>query len=236
MKSPFSRLKEAKLIYQKEDEQDLKNEKSRWSKVVIDIETSGFDYQKNIIVEIGMVHMEGFEITERTYSQKFNNQGFRFSSEVENLLGYKASTLKNEPYLITKWKEIINFIGNRHIVIHNSRFDIVFLQDFCRRNKLPLIKNPIICTMELVRIHLSYQKSGLSSVAEHFGIADIRPISPITKNPIHSALWDALLLAKCYKHIITSNRKLKSMTELKDEYISKYNFSSPYQVEDNTNN
>ena len=173
-------------------------------KIFLDLETTGLDFDRNKIIEVGMVEWSDSGPTGREYFKRFNNEGVSFESvEIQNeVLGYSIDILKNAPYIKDHIVEIVEFIGDSEIIIHNSSFDITFLSQVLLENNLPTLSNKITDTILIAREFLPTMKSSLTYLANYFNIYD--------KRKFHNALDDAKLLSNVYKYLIQKSKKKRT--------------------------
>ena len=115
--------------------------------VAIDIETTGLDPQRDAIIEIAAVRMNGSRV-EAEWS-KLINPGRPVPREITHLTGITDDMLRGAPPLQAVIQEFADFVGNDPVVGHNVRFDLSFLQ------KHKILKfNKVIDTYELAAIAL----------------------------------------------------------------------------------
>jgi predicted DnaQ family exonuclease/DinG family helicase len=131
--------------------------------VAVDLETTGLDFKKETIIEIGLIHFEKGKIKKR-FSKTVNPRK-TVSDNVLILTGIKQEELFSSPPLEEIIPKIKKFIGNKPLVGHNVDFDISFLE-----KSFP-IKNITYDTFNLSRIYLPFISShSLSSIVEYFEI------------------------------------------------------------------
>ena len=171
-------------------------------KVILDLETTGLDYQFNKIVEVGMLEMIDDVPTGSTWFMKFNSEGVEFEKETEQILGYTHKDIENEPYIRDHIHEIRDYIGDSTVVIHNSSFDIQYINGALEEVGLQKLKNPLIDTIVLARGYLKPTKASLDFVAEHFMVQNNR-------GKYHNALEDCKLLASLYPFIVNTESARK---------------------------
>ena len=144
--------------------------------VVLDIETTGLNAERDAIIEIGAVKFSGAEILE-SWSSLVNPRR-ELSRKIQHLTGINQAELDSAPSLFELTKPLVTFIGSHALVGHNVAFDIKFLN----RQGL-LIGHPALDTFEMASILLpEAPRYSLGLLAEMLGIA------PETQ---HRALADA---------------------------------------------
>lgn len=101
-------------------------EKKMSTYIALDIETTGFDPEKDQIIEIGIIKFNENEIID-TY-ETLINPGREIPPFISHMTGIKDEYLTDAPTLEQIKDELVKFIGNYPIVGHNINFDITFLK------------------------------------------------------------------------------------------------------------
>ena len=95
--------------------------------IVLDTETTGFEPNEgDRIVEIGAVELFNHLPTGRTYHQYINPKR-NMPEAAFNVHGLSEEFLSDKPVFKDIVQEFIDFIKNSKLVIHNSSFDMKFL-------------------------------------------------------------------------------------------------------------
>ena len=102
--------------------------------VAFDLETTGLSSQKDEIIEIGAVRMQGGKELERF--QTFVNPGRRLEQKIVELTGITDAMLADAPSIETVLPEFLEFVGDRVLVAHNADFDTGFIREACRKQGL----------------------------------------------------------------------------------------------------
>ena len=103
--------------------------------VAFDLETTGLSSQKDEIIEIGAVRMQGGKEMDRF--QTFVNPGRRLEQKIVELTGITDAMLADAPSIETVLPEFLEFVGDRVLVAHNADFDTGFIREACRKQGLP---------------------------------------------------------------------------------------------------
>lgn len=134
--------------------------------IVLDIETTGLDPQKDRIIEIGMLKVEGDKIVDQF--KKFiaiHQEVPEFIVQLTKITtSYLNENGEDELYVL---QQAIQFIGNHPIICHNTKFDLTFLQETAKRHQIIFPEVKRIDTLEIARkkmIGLTNYK--LSTIAE----------------------------------------------------------------------
>ncbi|KRQ86986.1 DNA polymerase III PolC-type [Caloramator mitchellensis] len=136
--------------------------------VVFDIETTGFNPNKEEITEIGAVKIKNFKIIDKFSA--LINPGKKLPDEIVKLTGITDEMLKDQPTIDVVLPMFLEFIGKSPVVAHNAKFDTSFIKEKARKLNLKF-ENTIIDTLTLSRWLLrDLKKHKLNIIAEHLGI------------------------------------------------------------------
>ncbi len=149
--------------------------------VVLDLETTGFDFKKNEIIEIGATRfVDGKFTDELSIFVKPQKKVPKFIKQLTNITDEQLNSGDSLP---TALKKLIDFVKDDIIVCHNVSFDIGFLNQKMEDQGFPKIQNDNLDTLDLSRIYLPFiLNHKLGTVAEYFGI-DL--------SNAHRAIYDA---------------------------------------------
>ncbi|MDP8238747.1 MAG: helicase C-terminal domain-containing protein [Candidatus Hatepunaea meridiana] len=95
--------------------------------VAIDIETTGLDSKKDVIIELGAVRFKEGKATDRF--SEFVNPLRRLPSFITELTGINDRDLRDAHPLIDLADNFISFVGDSQIVGHHISFDLGFLEE-----------------------------------------------------------------------------------------------------------
>lgn len=160
--------------------------------VVVDLETSGLDKNRDYIIEVGAVKIENGKITDR-FSSLVNTPQMEFlPKEVAKLTGITFEQLKTAPSVGEVLRQLYNFSKGCILVAHNLPFDYAFLRNwgFWCGISFDEFENGAIDTVEFGKQILGgkVENYKLSTLAEYFG----------TESAHHRALDDAEATAKIF--------------------------------------
>jgi DNA polymerase-3 subunit epsilon len=163
--------------------------------IVLDTETTGLDpYQGHRIVEIGCVELINRIPTGATYHVYINPER-DMPAEAEAVHGLTLQFLSDKPLFAEVVEDLIGFLGDAKLVIHNAGFDLAFLNaEFERCKKAALLRERAIDTLTLARRRHPGGPNKLDDLCVRYGIDNSRR----TK---HGALLDAELLAEVYAEL-----------------------------------
>lgn len=112
---------------------------------VIDIETTGLSWQKDKIIEIGILKVRNKEIVER-YCQLINPQQ-NISPFITQLTGIDNQMVEDMPVLSSVQDDILQFLGHDPIIGHNTAFDLNFIANHFQIN----LSNEYMDTVQFCR-------------------------------------------------------------------------------------
>ncbi len=163
--------------------------------IVLDTETTGLDpLAGHRVVEVGCIELVNTVATGRTL-QLYLNPEMPMPTGAQEIHGLTDEFLADKPLFADKVEELLEFIGDAQLVIHNAQFDLGFLNAELERLSRPQLANPYIDTVTVARRKFPGQRASLDALCERFGVDN----SSRTK---HGALLDAELLAEVYVDLI----------------------------------
>jgi len=192
--------------------------------LVLDIETTGLDFASgDKIVEIGIVELEN-HIETGNFFHHYLNPERESSLEALKVHGLKQEFLLDKPKFEDIADELIKFIGNSKIVIHNASFDIGFLNSELKNcNMTAINEENIVDTIVLAKTKFRGQSISLDSLCRRYDI-------DISNRVIHGALKDARLLALVYLELIGGKQTTLKFQE--DEYQNNNSFNLNIDIDD----
>ena len=133
--------------------------------VCFDIETTGLDKRREVIIEIGAAVLKNGEVTD-TFNT-FVAPGRILSPEIIHLTGITDEMLVGAPSQEEALRAFLDFVGDRPLAAHNAEFDMGFISAGCRKYGIPF-KNPSIDSLILAQNLLpELGKYKLDIVAEY---------------------------------------------------------------------
>ena len=173
--------------------------------VVLDTETTGLNPDKgDRIVEIGAIELVNHIPTGNTFHCYLNPllEG-EMPIESFKVHGLSADFLSDKPLFSEMIENLIMFVGNSKLIIHNAKFDIGFINHEIQRlensnfdvyDKLPykeIHNERIIDTLEIAKKLYPGKSVSLDSLCIKFGIDNKR-------RGKHGALIDSEILSEVY--------------------------------------
>ncbi len=164
--------------------------------IVLDTETTGLDpFQGHRLVEIGCIELINRIPSGQTFHRYLNPER-SMPAEALAVHGLTEEFLKDKLFFAEVADELIAFLGDAPLVIHNAGFDVGFLNAELERAGRPLIgRERMIDTLMLARRKHPGGSNRLDDLCARYGIDNSRR----TK---HGALLDAELLAEVYVEMI----------------------------------
>lgn len=137
--------------------------------VVFDVETTGLSAVHNDLIQIAGTKMhKGNPIGE---FDEFINPGYAISDFTTELTGITQDHLKNAKPLYDVLKAFQEFCQDSILVAHNATFDVGFMNMNYQRNGLPIIKQPVVDTLEFARnLYPEMKRFGLGQLTKKFQI------------------------------------------------------------------
>ncbi|HTR87084.1 MAG TPA: DNA polymerase III subunit epsilon [Reyranella sp.] len=159
--------------------------------IVLDTETTGLDPSAgHRVVEVGCIELVNLVPTGRTFHTYFNPEMI-MPAGAQDIHGLTDEFLADKPLFADKAEEMLAFLADGQLVIHNATFDMGFLNAELERLGKPRLTNTYVDTVTLARQKFPGQRASLDALCERFGVDN----SNRTK---HGALLDAELLAEVY--------------------------------------
>ena len=159
--------------------------------IVLDTETTGLDpLAGHRVVEVGCIELVNMVATGKTFHAYFNPQMF-MPAGAEEIHGLTDDFLSDKPLFTDRVDDLLAFIGDAQLVIHNAQFDIGFLNAELERVGRAKLTNAYVDTVSVARRKFPGQRVSLDALCERFNVDN----SSRTK---HGALLDSELLAEVY--------------------------------------
>lgn len=163
--------------------------------VVLDTETTGLEPERgHRIIELGAVELVDRKPTGRRFNRYVNPQR-DIDDGALAVHGITMEFLADKPTFADVASELLDFIDGAELIIHNSAFDIAFLD-----NELGLLPQPtrriadvctVVDTLAMARHRHPGQKNSLDALCRRYGVDN-------SQRDLHGALLDAEILADVY--------------------------------------
>ncbi len=164
--------------------------------VVLDTETTGLNPGAgHRIVEIGCVELVNHVATGRTF-QRYVNPERDMPEEAFGVHGLSAEFLAGHTLFAGVIDDLLEFLGDSPLVMHNAGFDLAFLNaELAALDRPPLPPERAIDTVQLARRKFPGAQASLDALCRRFQI-------DLSDRSLHGALKDARLLADVYLELI----------------------------------
>lgn len=163
--------------------------------VVLDTETTGLEVEQgHRIIEIGCVELVNRRRTSRTF-HRYVHPGREIDGAAEQVHGITNEMLRDKPRFGDVAADLLEFVDDAELVIHNADFDLGFL---ARELELAGLGRErlrercrVVDTLALARRLHPGQRNGLDALCRRYNVDN-------SGRDFHGALLDAQLLADVY--------------------------------------
>ncbi len=175
--------------------------------IVLDTETTGLDpYQGHRLIEIGCVELFNKIPTGQVF-HRYVNPERDIPEEAFRVHGISFDMLKDKPLFHAVADELLAFLDDAPLVIHNASFDLGFINAELERCARPLVDRArLVDTLLLARRKHPGGPNRLDDLCLRYRIDSSRR----TK---HGALLDAELLAEVYVELIGARQAMLTLVE-----------------------
>ena len=162
--------------------------------IFLDTETTGLSPDSgDRMVEIGCVEMDNRRLTGRHLHFYLNPERKNGEGAVA-VHGLTDEFLSDKPLFAQVVDEVVEFIRDAEIIIHNASFDVGFLNEElrrCNRPKFSTHVGAITDTLAMARDQFPGKSNSLDALCKRLEVDN-------TNRTLHGALIDANLLAEVY--------------------------------------
>ena len=159
--------------------------------IVIDTETTGLSYKTgDRVIEVGCVELINHVATNKSL-QFYCKVDKEISEGAKRITGITNKFLSDKKYFIDHCEELLKFIDNDPLIIHNADFDVGFLNNELELIGKPKLSNTIVDTVSLARETLHTRVANLDYLCRRFKV-------DLSERNLHGALLDSRLLAEVY--------------------------------------
>ncbi len=172
--------------------------------ILLDTETTGLDpFTGDRLVSIGAAIMrENVFVSGREW---IVNPGRPIPNEATLVHGISNQDVLGKPAFHDVADEFMAYIGHRPLIIFNSSFDLKFLQYELKQGGMPLLRNPILDVLPIVRASQKANKqSSLDVVMAKFGVTWL-------DRAHHGALKDAIAMGCVYRGFAIAAQNMPPM-------------------------
>jgi DNA polymerase III subunit epsilon len=176
--------------------------------VVLDTETTGFDYINDRILCIGAVVLQNGSINIQDGFEHYIDQE-HFDKTSVQIHGIIRSDVLDHKSELQVLQLFLDYIGDSIIIAHHTLFDMTMINNALERNGLEKIKNKTLDTAVLYKKTLI--KSNLLQHKDHYTLDDLADKFDISKKDRHTAMGDAYITAIAFLKIIKKLRENKEV-------------------------
>jgi DNA polymerase-3 subunit epsilon len=177
--------------------------------IILDTETTGLEPELgHRIIEIAGVELVNRRFTGNDFQRYFNPER---ESEAGALVvhGLSSEFLGDKPKFRDVAAEFLDYVAGAELIIHNSAFDIAFLnRELDLANLKPITEycTVIVDTLRMARDLHPGKRNGLDALCERYQVDN-------SARTLHGALLDARLLAEVYLCMTRGQESLVMETE-----------------------
>ena len=177
--------------------------------VVLDTETTGFDYENDRILCIGAIVLQNYRIPIQESLEVYIQQE-HYNKATAQIHGILKASVLDRPNELEALQQLVHFLGDSIIVAHHTFFDISMINKALVRNGLPKLNNKTLDTATL------YKKTLLNSPLlvrkENYSLDDLADKFDISKKDRHTAMGDAYITAIAFLKILNKLKEKKGFS------------------------
>jgi len=177
--------------------------------VVLDTETTGFDYENDRILCIGALVLQNGIISVQGSFEVYLEQD-HYDKSTAQIHGILRDLLIKRPTEMEALQQFLDFLGDSIIIAHHTVFDITMINKALERNGLPPLANKTLDTAFLYKKTLI--QSHLFERKDHYTLDDLADKFDISKKDRHTALGDAYITAIAFLKIVKKLREKKAIS------------------------
>jgi DNA polymerase-3 subunit epsilon len=193
----------------KSSDEDLLGDINTTRFVVLDTETTGFDYENDRILCIGAIVLKNNRISIQDSFEIFIEQE-HYNQATAQIHGILKDFVLDRPKELEALQQFLAFLGDSIIIAHHTKFDVTMINKALERNELPILKNRTLDTAVLYKKTLIV--SNLLEIKENYTLDDLADKFDISKKDRHTAMGDAYITAIAFLKILKKLREKKEIT------------------------
>jgi DNA polymerase-3 subunit epsilon len=164
----------------------------RW--VILDTETTGLDPDNgHRIIEIGAIEVINRSITGRDFHVYLNPERDSDPGALE-VHGLTTEFLSDKPKFAHVVKDLMAFVKDAELIIHNAPFDLKFLNAELGKSghgKVTDVSGPVTDSLQHAKSLYPGKRNSLDALCERYGVSHAH-------RTLHGALLDSRLLAEVW--------------------------------------
>lgn len=162
--------------------------------IFLDTETTGlYHAQGHRVIEVAAVEVINRRLTKQHFHY-YLNPDREIDQGAQEVHGISLEFLQDKPRFADIANELIAFIADSELIMHNAPFDVGFLNrefGLIEQKSVEDITAKITDTLKIAKEMRPGQRNSLDALCKHYGIDN-------SKRTLHGALLDAELLADVY--------------------------------------
>ncbi|MFV8323396.1 PolC-type DNA polymerase III [Flavobacterium sp. LB3P21] len=194
---------------EKSSDEELSNDIDTVRFVVLDTETTGFDYSTDRILCIGAIVLQNNTIPINGSFEVFIQQE-HYDQATAKIHGILKEFVIDRPTELEALQQFLEFLGDSIIIAHHTIFDITMINRALERNGLPELKNKTLDTAVLYKKTLLV--SNLLERKENYSLDELADKFDISKKDRHTAMGDAYITAIAFLKILNKLKEKKEIT------------------------
>lgn len=195
--------------FEKSSDEELLNDIDAVRFVVLDTETTGFDYTTDRILCIGAIVLQNNTIPINGSFEVFIQQE-HYDQSTAKIHGILKEFVIDRPSELEALQLFLEFLGDSIIIAHHTIFDITMINRALERNGLPELKNKTLDTAVLYKKTLLV--SNLLERKENYSLDELADKFDISKKDRHTAMGDAYITAIAFLKILNKLKEKKEIT------------------------
>ncbi len=176
--------------------------------VVLDTETTGFDYENDRILCIGALALQNGIIAVKNSFEIYLQQD-HYDKSTAQIHGILRDFVVKRPSELEALEQFLAFLGDSIIIAHHTIFDVTMINKALERNNLPQLTNKTLDTAYLYKKTLI--QSHLFERKDHYTLDDLADKFDISKKDRHTALGDAYITAIAFLKIVKKLKEKKAI-------------------------
>lgn len=162
--------------------------------IFLDTETTGlYHAQGHRVIEVAAVEVVNRRLTKHHFHY-YLNPDREIDQGAQEVHGISLEFLQDKPRFADIANELIAFIADAELIMHNAPFDVGFLNcefGLIEQKSVERIVAKVTDTLKIAKEMRPGQRNSLDALCRHYGIDNSR-------RTLHGALLDAELLADVY--------------------------------------
>ena len=195
-------------------------------KIILDTETTGLDFRKDRIIEIGCLELINDIPSGNSFHRYYSPGLIKISDEAEKIHGLNNIILEKYPKFDDRLDEFLKYIKDSPLIVHNALFDISMINSaFLRKNVEPIDIEKCICSLIIAKKLFPGGKVNLNALCKRYGIS-------VDGREKHDAMTDCHLLSQVYLELIGGKQRKFEFSKInKNSKLSDNHHSNTHNLE-----